>query len=696
MLNRQDNLAYVLVLPGYAEVIEQQARALFDLAAYSGCLGMLTYLESKVSPEKVQAMIAVGNFWPFKGAAANGHLEVVCYLESKAPDKVQAMIAADDFWAFRMAATHGHLEVLRYLQSKAPAKVQAMIGAADFWAFRWAVNNNQVDVLQHLLGFASVFAYAEAHQREYGAIVIPYLEQQILNLRTRKQAFEQAHPNAVFDVGSDEEGDLLFYYARQLIRRNDPALRDALLLLLELPGVKARAHRAIRGGVPNELLRLALSVNNQMAAELLLAIPAVRQEAEAHDYYRDEQQGALDLGQLARDRESSMTALSQGEQQRLQGVLTRYQPLLTAAGITNCMQDLREELVSRYEAHPATVLVPGEKAGQSKTLVLPMQWSAFQDLKLAEPYYSAALKAYYAHKAHSAWRYLLKPNPWMHERASYVYVDEQNPQEKWSTFEEYQPLIAVLYLAAIDQETAASDGYTLETRLTHFIDELALIGRAHNWDDTRSKLDKQGNPIQEEYDNLQGDRPSCFSGVKRRLFQAVQGHPLLVFLTKELLTQEANGFIRDYFKAAIQEHNRQPIKVVWDKFIAGDALTAADWATLKQLDVPKAKQEELISTLKQKYAMSFTGDMQFQRLLEQMFAFKKTPDAHLLNFGHLHLETLLNSPLSVTQGMRFFAVAATPMRDVLSKEEDNPYGLDLTQEQSVLNFAGMTVVPPHR
>jgi len=41
-------------------------------------------------------------------------------------------------------------------------------------------------------------------------------------------------------------------------------------------------------------------------------------------------------------------------------------------------------------------------------------------------------------------------------------------------------------------------------------------------------------------------------------------------------------------------------------------------------------------------------------------------------------------------------VAATPMRDVLSKEEDNPYGLDLTQEQSVLNFAGMTVVPPHR
>ncbi|MBN9228483.1 hypothetical protein, partial [Legionella steelei] len=90
------------------------------------------------------------------------------------------------------------------------------------------------------------------------------------------------------------------------------------------------------------------------------------------------------------------------------------------------------------------------------------------------------------------------------------------------------------------------------------------------------------------------------------------------------------------------------------------------------------------------------GDMQFQRLLEQMFAFKKTPDAHLLNFGHLHLETLLNSPLSVTQGMRFFAVAATPMRDVLSKEEDNPYGLDLTQEQSVLNFAGMTVVPSHR
>ncbi|MBN9227672.1 ankyrin repeat domain-containing protein, partial [Legionella steelei] len=285
MLNRQDNLAYVIDLPGYAEVIEQQVRAFFGLAAGYGCLGMLTDLASKASPEKLQAMIAADDYWAFMWAAENGHLEVLRYLESKAPAKVQEIIAAGNFAAFRWAAENGHLEVLRYLASKVSLdKVQEMVAAYEFRAFRLAVNNNQVDVLQHLLGFTSVFAYAEAHQREYGAIVIPYLEQQILNLRTRKQAFEQAHPNAVFDVGSDEEGDLFFYYARQLIRRNDPALRDALLLLLELPGVKARAHRAIRGGVPNELLRLALSVNNQMAAELLLAIPAVRQEAEAHDY----------------------------------------------------------------------------------------------------------------------------------------------------------------------------------------------------------------------------------------------------------------------------------------------------------------------------------------------------------------------------------------------------------------------------
>ncbi|KTD68395.1 ankyrin repeat family transporter protein [Legionella steelei] len=118
MLNRQDNLAYVIDLPGYAEVIEQQVRAFFGLAAGYGCLGMLTYLASKASPEKLHEMITAYNFGNFRLAAENGHLEVLRYLASKVSlDKVQEMVAAYDFLAFRLVAANGHLEVLRYLLS---------------------------------------------------------------------------------------------------------------------------------------------------------------------------------------------------------------------------------------------------------------------------------------------------------------------------------------------------------------------------------------------------------------------------------------------------------------------------------------------------------------------------------------------------------------------------------------------------
>lgn len=107
------------------------------------------------------------------------------------------------------------------------------------------------------------------------------------------------------------------------------------------------------------------------------------------------------------------------------------------------------------------------------------------------------------------------------------------------------------WLVAVDAEVPPTDGYTLETRLDHFIDELAHIGRAHNWDNTRVKTDNEGtiildaddNPITEEYDNLEGDKPSCFFGVKRRLFQSVQGHPLLKMLTKDGIDEELRDLI---------------------------------------------------------------------------------------------------------------------------------------------------------
>ena len=166
-------------------------------------------------------------------------------------------------------------------------------------------------------------------------------------------------------------------------------------------------------------------------------------------------------------------------------------------------------------------------------------------------------------------RYLSKPNPWMAANAAYVSGGEGT--QSWSTFEEYKPLITMLWLAAKDTSSditvAPTDGYTVETRIDRFIDEIAHLGRAHNWDDERYKMDAQGNllvdennnPVMEEYDDAQGDKPSCYSGVKRRLFKSVLGHPLLKMLTKDDIKQELRDEVRDYFKQHITSQNLQAI-----------------------------------------------------------------------------------------------------------------------------------------
>jgi len=117
------------------------------------------------------------------------------------------------------------------------------------------------------------------------------------------------------------------------------------------------------------------------------------------------------------------------------------------------------------EKNPAKISI------EDRELTLPYDWAAFKALNLEGSERELALKAYYQHKDHSAWRYLSKPNPWMHRAASYVCVNPDNPAERWSTFKEYSSLISLLFLAAQDEETAAINGYTVDTRIEHFIIE---------------------------------------------------------------------------------------------------------------------------------------------------------------------------------------------------------------------------------
>ncbi|KTC92178.1 ankyrin repeat domain-containing protein [Legionella cincinnatiensis] len=608
------------------DIMTHYSCAAFCGASEQGHLDVLKFLETKV-PEKLPDMIEATNYYAFRWAAKRGHLAVLRYLESKMPEKLQDMIKAGSFCAFRFAASQGYLEILKYLQEKAPDKMLKMLKTNTFIAFQLAVLKGHLPVVQYMLSYFSVFAYAEAHQQEYGErCVWPFVSQTLTVLRAQQQETEANHLDAVFDVVSAAEAKLLFYIARNLIRRNDTTLIDDLRFLLNIPSVKALAHTEVTPNQSNELLRLALSAGNQQAASVLLNIPAVRLLAEQNNYYREEQQGRLDLAALAADRESSMTALTQGEQQQLQAVTDRYQPLLHQAGVALVMMDLRTTLQAHYEAHPATLLL--QKNGCSEELILPMAWSDFTALHLAPEQKTQALTAYYQNKAHTAWRYLAKPNPWMHEHAGYVYINDEHT-ERWSTFEEYQSLISLLYLAVLDKETPCIDDYTFATRLEHFIEELAHIGRAHNWDKSRRK----NNGQLEQYDDLEGDRPSCYSGVKRRLFQSVLGHPLLKLVTEDVIKAELNEFLVTHFKKAIQSNNGIVIKEAWDKGIEGESLSEEDMKILQGLNVSGEQQQDFKNYLSHKYGSSFSASLIL--LINKAFELTSTMSSHLFKHGGL-------------------------------------------------------------
>jgi len=162
-------------------------------------------------------------------------------------------------------------------------------------------------------------------------------------------------------------------------------------------------------------------------------------------------------------------------------------------------------------------------------------------------------EVYYGNIFHTAWRYIAKPNLWMDPNAHYVKVstNQYGKKFRWSTFEEYSPIIAFLYCAAADQtRPPMEENMSTQDRVELFFRALSLINRQHNWDRYRHILDAEGNPIprlKEQYDDMRGDRPSCLSGVLRNLLQSLIDHPLFTF--RFLNPDLAKDFIKEQIRA---------------------------------------------------------------------------------------------------------------------------------------------------
>jgi hypothetical protein len=589
----------------------------------------------------------------FECAASTGSLSLMRYMEEHVADQLQGMIAGGHFLAFTLAAKSGHLGVIQYLKQKiTPEQLQAMSARRGLEAFLFAAFNHHYPVVQELLTDPRVFAHAEQHVREYQERYIsPFIQTRITELRAQKERFSLEHPTEVFEVRDPEEARLHFYVLRHLIRNQDFAsVRDNFLLLIDIPAVKALLHTEVTPGRPNELVRLALSSGNIDAAAELLNIPDVRRltqpgdyvinhdaipdgrhVAQAQGFYREEQRVGADVAQLAQDRESSMTALTQGEQERLSSLSRRYASLLKAAGVDEVMNHLRQELEERYEARPATIITQDPLTNAKATIELPVSWAEFEAIQLNKETKKLALKAYYQNQDHTALRYLSIPNHWMHRNASYVNINNEHT-ERWADFELHQPLIALFYLAAGDEEIGECNGYNNQTRLECFIKELALLGRAHNWDDNRNIHDRNEALRTEECDDMEADRPSCYSGVKRRLFQSVLGHPEMMFLTLEHIKQDLNEYMRAHFKERITKDNREILKAAWDKTIYAEDLNDAEASAIQRLNVSPEEQAAFISKLGEKYGAQFESDQSFASYIQNML---RGDAPHLHTFGYL-------------------------------------------------------------
>ncbi len=453
-----------------------------------------------------------------------------------------------------------------------------------------AFSGCNTELLKYVCRFPVVFNRIEPNTQEYGRVVSDFITEKLAQLHTA----QATNPEVVLEIREPDEAKLCFYMIRNLIRQNNGALRDELLFLMNIPQVKALLHTAVNEGQSNELLQLALSIGNQEAASLLLNVPAVLALAQENGMYAGIAKGGLNLRQLARNRESAMTALSVGESKRLEKAIAHYTPAIEdLGGSAVVIERLLEHLKARYKDHPAMLV----RDDQSE-LELPLDWLGEEGFAALLPTLTAteqqrAKQAYHVHPDHTALRYLSKPNYWMDAQASYVYVNDAHT-ERWSTFEEYNPLIALMYLAAIDEEIPALNGYTIETRFEHFINELCHINRAHNWDER--------NQAGAEYDNTnQGDKPSCYSGVKRRLFQSVLGHPLFQLLTLDIINQELDGFVRAFFEQRIDETNANALQEACNQLFIDGALEEKNGELLATLNIPEKDQEQFIASLQTKY-----------------------------------------------------------------------------------------------
>lgn len=587
--------------------------------------GHLTVVDRLLEFAIVRSKIDAARNRALRNAARLGHLSVVERLLQYST--VVSSITAEDNEALESAVLSGHFAVVERLLAfpsvreaassknnrilaKAIAHSQVMVVILlleyKFMQKHLATHCHHLldqaqysinrDIINLLLVYPNIFNYAEQSHPEYNSQIVNFIQ---INLQSLRLQYDASTPLPFLPDLDLKSAELYIQFIPYLIRNEiadtpEQHLADIKMLLM-IPSVRQLAHQPINGDTDNALLQLALRLGNSPAAHYLLSIPTVHAIATRYNFYQEQARRNIAARELAQDEESATTLLTVGERARLSNLQKHYQHSLDEEGVDTVFAILISILEQRYQQSP--IMVAGK---QGENIALPLRWDNFSVmLKSNEIDGDEALKAYYQHPVHTAIRYLSKPNHWMHPHSSFVCINQETG-ERWSTFEEYQTLIALLWLAASDEACPPPDEITVETRINHFIQEIALIGRAHNWDKRRNKLDVNGNQTSEEYDDLEADKPSCVSGIKRRLFQSLKWHPHFDVLTREVIKVHVRMFWLSHLSSKVTSDNVLQIEKAWHAATDLDDEVGDDAPNpLQQLNVPEAERTAFLAELKQ-------------------------------------------------------------------------------------------------
>lgn len=243
-----------------------------------------------------------------------------------------------------------------------------------------------------------------------------------------------------------------------------------------------------------------------------------------------------------------------------------------------------------------------------------------------------------------------------------------------------------MFLAAGDKDTPPIGGYDFNGRLEHFIHELALINRAHNWrkgpkrnQDGSVQYDAQGHPVLVEYDDGTPDRPSCYSGMKRRLFHSLVAHPLMMILSKDIMQQEIHNMLTTHFRALaeLSEQDKKALLNAYTNFIELSADRHDSLHLLQQYDIATVQKEFFIAEMIDKYKPAFAQlkPNEFVNQIESALQNDIT-SAHILKFAGLlpitkwlAVETLSEQSLEIeSRDIRSSQMLFSPKR---SRQDDS-------------------------